>query len=78
MMENLFFHQFAYVSLENSQATISVEEQQRMIISYGSENIEVAIKERPFSKQYGVYESAPSLEIDASKHGRFSFCVRLI
>lgn len=78
MMENLFFHQFADVSLENSQATISVEEQPRMIISYGSENIKVALKERPFSKQYGVYECAPSLEIDASKHGRFSFCIRLI
>lgn len=78
MMENLFFHQFANVSLENSQATISVEEQRRMVISYGSENIKVALKERPFSKQYGIYESAPSLEIDASENKEFSFSIQLL
>nr|WP_136251677.1 heparinase II/III family protein [Ningiella ruwaisensis] len=78
LMENLFFHQFADVSLKNSNATISVGGQKRMAISFGSENIKVETKERPFSKQYGVYENAPALEIDASEGSHFSFEVRLI
>ncbi|MDO6578821.1 heparinase II/III domain-containing protein [Alteromonas stellipolaris] len=77
MMENLFFHQFANVSLENNQAIISVDEQKRMTIAFGSENIRAETKDRPFSKQYGVYESAPSLIIDASEQSRHSFRVRL-
>ncbi|WP_334065364.1 heparinase II/III family protein [Alteromonas genovensis] len=78
LMENLFFHQFGDVSLEDSNATLCVDGRKKLAISFGSDNVKARIKERPFSKQYGVYESAPSLEINASEHCRFSFCVRLI